>query len=49
MDGMGSFEIGTANDKLEVANGDSLRAEDEKTEMEGGSSSCEIVKGETPR
>lgn len=49
MGGMGSFEVGTANDKLEVANGDSLRAEDEKAEMEGGSSSCEIVKGETPR
>lgn len=49
MDGMGPVEVGTANDELEVANKDSLREEDEKTETAGGSSSCETVEGETLR
>lgn len=46
---MGPVEVGTANDELEVANKDSLREEDEKTETAGGSSSCETVEGETLR
>lgn len=46
---MDSAEVGAADVELEVANKDSLRAEDEEADTVGSCSSCKAVEGETLR